>query len=47
MATTAEAPQPERERETADDAMAPPEEMTEEDLRLLADTMPGEGPGDD
>ena len=24
-----------------DDAMKPPEEMTEEELRLLADTMPG------
>lgn len=24
-----------------------PEELTEEDLRLMADTMPGEGPGDD
>lgn len=24
-----------------------PEELTPEDLRILADTMPGEGPGDD
>lgn len=24
-----------------------PEELTPEDLRLMADTMPGEGPGDD
>ena len=24
-----------------------PEDLTEEDLRLMADTMPGEGPGDD
>lgn len=23
-----------------------PEELTEEELRLMADTMPGEGPGD-
>ena len=29
------------------DVMKPPEEMTEEELRLLADTMPGEGPGGD
>jgi hypothetical protein len=24
-----------------------PEELTQEELRLMADTMPGEGPGDD
>jgi hypothetical protein len=24
-----------------------PEELTPEDLRILADTMPGDGPGDD
>ena len=24
-----------------------PEDLTAEDLRLMADTMPGEGPGDD
>ena len=24
-----------------------PEELTPEELRLMADTMPGEGPGDD
>ena len=24
-----------------------PEDLTEEELRLMADTMPGEGPGDD
>ena len=30
-----------------DPTMAPPDEMTEEDARLLADTMPGEGPGGD
>lgn len=24
-----------------------PEELTAEELRLMADTMPGEGPGDD
>ena len=24
-----------------------PEELSAEDLRLMADTMPGEGPGDD
>jgi len=24
-----------------------PEELTEEELRLMADTMPGDGPGDD
>lgn len=27
--------------------MKPPEELTEEELRLMADTMPGDGPGDD
>jgi len=27
--------------------MAPPEQMTEEESRLLADTMPGDGPGGD
>lgn len=30
-----------------DDDMKPPEELTEEELRLMADTMPGDGPGDD
>ncbi|GEM_PF-2794241 len=25
----------------------PPEQLTEEELRLMADTMPGDGPGDD
>lgn len=25
----------------------PPEEFSEEELRLMADTMPGGGPGDD
>lgn len=25
----------------------PAEELTEEELRLMADTMPGDGPGDD
>jgi hypothetical protein len=25
----------------------PPEELTEEELRLMADTMPGDGPGGD
>jgi hypothetical protein len=24
-----------------------PEDLTDEELRLMADTMPGEGPGDD
>jgi hypothetical protein len=24
-----------------------PEDLTEEELRLMADTMPGDGPGDD
>lgn len=24
-----------------------PEDLSEEDLRLMADTMPGDGPGDD
>ena len=34
--------------EDADDTtMKPPEEMSEEELRLMADTMPGEGPGGD
>jgi hypothetical protein len=48
MATTPEAPKPDELIDTADDAgMAPPEEMTEEELRIMADTMPGEGPGDD
>ena len=30
-----------------DTAMTPPDEMTEEEARLLADTMPGAGPGGD
>lgn len=48
MATKPEAPEPDNEIDKADDTgMAPPEEMTEEELRLMADTMPGEGPGDD
>lgn len=29
-----------------EEAMKPPEELTEEELRLMADTMPGDGPGD-
>ncbi|MES2901199.1 MAG: hypothetical protein V4723_15825 [Pseudomonadota bacterium] len=34
--------------EAIDDLMAKkPEELTPEELRLMADTMPGEGPGDD
>ena len=37
-----------KEPSSADDAtMAPPEEMTEEELRLMADTVPGDGPGGD
>jgi hypothetical protein len=31
----------------ADEEMKPPEEMSEEELRLMADTMPGDGPGGD
>lgn len=30
-----------------DPAEKPAEELTPEELRLMADTMPGEGPGDD
>lgn len=33
--------------EKGEEEMKPPEELTEEELRLLADTMPGDGPGDD
>jgi hypothetical protein len=33
--------------EEADEEMKPPEEMSEEELRLMADTMPGDGPGGD
>ncbi len=29
-----------------EEEMKPPEELTEEELRLMADTMPGDGPGD-
>ena len=31
----------------ADGDVRKPEDLTEEDLRLMADTMPGDGPGDD
>ena len=36
------------EQPSSDEAdMAPSEQMTDEELRLMADTMPGEGPGGD
>ena len=37
----------EKVEQSAEPEMKPPEEMSEEELRLLADTMPGEGPGGD
>lgn len=33
--------------EDDEEEMKPPEELTEEELRLMADTMPGDGPGGD
>jgi hypothetical protein len=39
-------PEPE-EKKPEEPEMVPPEELSEEDLRLMADTMPGDGPGDD
>lgn len=33
--------------ETEDDKDKPAEQLSDEELRLMADTMPGEGPGDD
>lgn len=44
MSVKPETPDPEADDE---ETMKPPEEMTEEELRLLADTMPGEGPAGD
>lgn len=40
--------QPERARDDTTDGLAgkKPEDLTPEELRLMADTMPGEGPGD-
>ena len=40
--------QPERARADTTDGLKDkkPEELTPEELRLMADTMPGEGPGD-
>ena len=40
--------QPERAQYDAADGLAhkKPEDLTPEELRLMADTMPGEGPGD-
>lgn len=35
----------EKEQEQEEE-MKPAEELTEEELRLMADTMPGDGPGD-
>jgi hypothetical protein len=42
-----EHPEEPRDDDEAEQEMKPPEELTEEELRLMADTMPGEGPGDD
>ena len=42
-----ERPEEPREEAESEEEMKPPEELTEEELRLMADTMPGEGPGDD
>ena len=46
-----QSPQPEESKQSAADdfdalANKRPEELTPEELRLMADTMPGEGPGD-
>lgn len=40
--------QPERPEADTTDGLAnkKPEDLTPEELRLMADTMPGEGPGD-
>lgn len=38
---------PEKPDEEEEEEMKPPEELTEEELRLMADTMPGDGPGGD
>ena len=40
--------QPERTQSDTTDGLAhkKPEDLTPEELRLMADTMPGEGPGD-
>ncbi|MDB5749227.1 MAG: hypothetical protein JWP72_4075 [Massilia sp.] len=40
--------QPERAQADTTDGLADkkPEDLTPEELRLMADTMPGEGPGD-
>ena len=40
--------QPERAQADTTDGLAhkKPEDLTPEELRLMADTMPGEGPGD-
>lgn len=38
-------PAPKPEKSDGDERK--PEDLTEEDLRLMADTMPGDGPGDD
>ena len=51
-----QAPQPQGQQQAAQDGSKQqdfdglenkkPEELTPEELRLMADTMPGEGPGD-
>jgi hypothetical protein len=38
---------PEKPDEEKEEEMKPPEELSEEELRLMADTMPGDGPGGD
>lgn len=47
QAATGQQP-PERPRDDSVDGLKDkkPEELTPEELRLMADTMPGEGPGD-
>jgi hypothetical protein len=45
--TPSKAPGADKPVDTDSVANKKPEELTPEELRLMADTMPGEGPGDD